>query len=178
MSIKFNEDEKKDIINMYLKYIPVSEIRKKYGVSKQPIYKVLKNNNIQLHGERKKFSYTDEIKIVQEYLNNKSASHLAEENNVTPDTILKLLRKNDVNIRSRKESLFQYHLDEHYFDEINTYEKAYACGLLWSDGCNKRDRNVISLTLQEADKDILETINNLMESTYPIYFRDNSKKVL
>ena len=174
--IIFNDDEQKDIIKMYLNFIPINQIREKYSVSKKPIYDVLKDNDIVLHGEKTKFSSVEEMKIIKEYLNNKSASCLSKENNVTTDTILKLLRRNNIAIRNREESLFKYHCNEHYFDEINTYEKAYTCGLLWADGCNKRDRNIISITLQESDKQILEIINNLMDSTYPIHFNDNTKR--
>ena len=44
--IIFNDDEQKDIITMYLNFIPINQIREKYGVSKKPIYDVLKDNNI------------------------------------------------------------------------------------------------------------------------------------
>ena len=174
--IIFNDDEQKDIIKMYLDFTPINQIREKYGVSKKRIYDVLKDNNIDLHGEKTKFSSVEETRIIQEYLNNKSASCLSKENHVTTDTILKLLRRNNITIRSREESLFQYHFNEYYFDEINTYEKAYACDLEWSDGWNRRDRNTVSITLQESDKHILETVNNLLDSTYPIHFNDNAKR--
>ena len=106
--IIFNDDEQKDIIKMYLDFTPINQIREKYGVSKKRIYDVLKDNNIDLHGEKTKFSSVEETRIIQEYLNNKSASCLSKENHVTTDTILKLLRRNNITIRSREESLFQY----------------------------------------------------------------------
>lgn len=174
--IIFSKDEQQNIMQMYLKFTPINQICEKYDVCKQPIYNVLKENNVNLHGEKMKFSADEELKIVADYLNNKSANKLAQENHVSTSTILKLLRRHNIQIRTRIESLFQYSVNEHYFDHIDTYEKAYTCGLLWSDGCNKRDRNVISITLQEADKHILEKIKELMNSDYPIHFKDNSNK--
>ena len=55
--IIFNDDEQKDIIKMYLDFTPINQIREKYGVSKKRIYDVLKDNNIDLHGEKTKFSW-------------------------------------------------------------------------------------------------------------------------
>ena len=44
--IIFDKNEQKEIVEMYLNYIPINQITQKYGVSKQPIYNVLKENNI------------------------------------------------------------------------------------------------------------------------------------
>lgn len=174
-NIVFKEDEIKDVINMYTSFVPVTEICKKYNVCKGTIYKVLNNNEISLHGEKKKFSETESLEIIADYNNGKSASKIALEKSTTADIIIKLLKRNNITIRTKSESLLKYTVNEFYFDKIDSYEKAYACGLLWSDGCNKRDRNTISITLQESDKHILETLRELMDSTYPIHFKDNSK---
>lgn len=123
-----------------------------------------------------KFSKTKEKEIIEKYQNGISANKISLEYHVTTDTIIKLLHRNNIPVRDRNTSLFQYSVNENYFDRIDSYEKAYACGLLWSDGCNKRDRDTISITLQESDVHILHTINNLMESTYPIHFKDNTTK--
>ena len=44
--IIFDKNEQKEIVEMYLNYIPINQITQKYGVSKQPIYNVLKENNV------------------------------------------------------------------------------------------------------------------------------------
>ena len=54
--IIFDKNEQKEIVEMYLNYIPINQITQKYGVSKQPIYNVLKENNVKLHGEKKKLN--------------------------------------------------------------------------------------------------------------------------
>lgn len=173
--IEFTEEQVQNIVAMYQTFVPVREICEKYNVCKQFIYKILKNN-VSLHGEKQKFSDSEVLCIIADYDNGESANKIALKMGTTADIIIKILKRNNISIRSRHESQFQYCVNEYYFDEINTYEKAYACGLLWSDGCNKRDRDIISITLQESDKHILEIINKSMNSTYPLHFIDNSKK--
>ena len=52
----------------------------------------------------------------------------------------------------------KYQLDECYFDEIDTPNKAYILGFLCADGTNNRDKGTVSMTLEEGDFDILEKI--------------------
>lgn len=175
--IIFNEDEIKDIIDMYTSFVSVTEICKKYNIAlKRIIYDVLKSNEISLHGKKRKFSETESLKIIADYRDGKSSIEIASEMDTSSNVIINVLKRNNITIRLKGESLRKYSVNDFYFDEIDSYEKAYVCGLLWSDGCNKRDRNTISITLQETDKHILDTLTELMDSTYPIHFKDNSKK--
>ena len=56
--------------------------------------------------------------------------------------------------------------DEHYFDDIDSDDKAYFLGLLWADGCNYRrceknkNAHQIIITLQEQDGYILKDLAN------------------
>ena len=43
----------------------------------------------------------------------------------------------------------KYQLDECYFDEIDTQNKAYILGFLCADGSNNRDKSTASMTLEE-----------------------------
>lgn len=173
----FTEDEIKDIIDMYTSFVPVTEICEKYNIKlKRIIYDILRSNAIPLYGKRKKFSETDLQKIISDYKNGKSATKIASEMDTSSNVIINVLKRNNITIRPSSGLSRKYFVNDFYFDEIDSYEKAYVCGLLWSDGCNKRDRDTITITLQESDKHILDTLAELMDSTYPIYFSDNSKK--
>lgn len=73
----------------------------------------------------------------------------------------------------------KYALDEHYFDNIDNPNKAYILGLLFADGWNDTDKNVITLSLQERDKEILEKINCELGSNKPlnyIHYEDYNDK--
>lgn len=54
------------------------------------------------------------------------------------------------------------HLNEFYFDNINTEYKAYFLGFLWADGCNILHRNRISVVIHFKDYELLRKLNDLI----------------
>src|ERR1035437_1132855 len=68
-----------------------------------------------------------------------------------------------------------YTFDEHYFDNIDTKDKAYILGFLFADGYNYECRGVISLSLAQRDKEILDKINEILHSNRPLQFIDMKK---
>lgn len=56
----------------------------------------------------------------------------------------------------------KYTLDENYFYNINTSEKAYILGFIAADGCVSEDRLVISISIN--DKHLLEKIKKEFKS--------------
>lgn len=70
----------------------------------------------------------------------------------------------------------KYSVNEHYFEKINTEEKAYWLGFLYADGCvldNKTKLGVsngkkLKLSLKEEDLEHLKKFNQCISSTYPI----------
>jgi len=71
-------------------------------------------------------------------------------------------------IRGRK-----YTINQHYFDSIDTEEKAYFLGFLYADGHNSKSS--VTLALKEDDKPILELFQTLINSNCPLKFRNNEK---
>lgn len=61
----------------------------------------------------------------------------------------------------------KYACNEHFFDTIDSDEKAYFLGFLLADGCVKNE-NILSIGLKHEDRYLLESFKNLLESTYPI----------
>ena len=68
-----------------------------------------------------------------------------------------------------------YTFDEHYFDTIDADNKAYILGLLFADGYNHEGRGVVSLSLSQTDKEILDKINETLKSDRPLQFIDMQK---
>lgn len=64
-----------------------------------------------------------------------------------------------------------YTLNENYFDIIDTEEKAYILGILYADGYNNTKRTNISISLKEADKEILERLSLAVGSNRPLSYR-------
>lgn len=131
------------------------------------IYTVYKKNG--------KWDFTEEQKdlICNLYMNeDKSSSVIAKQFGVsTPNVILNILKNRNVEITHKT-----YKFNEHYFDVIDDENKAYIMGLLYADGCNHYNKGVLSLSLQEEDKHILDEINLLLGNKKPLFFENLSKK--
>lgn len=81
-----------------------------------------------------------------------------------------LLRRNGYKAKSQSELQRKYSIVEDFFDKIDTEEKAYVLGLLYADGYNNINRNSVSLGLKESDKEILDKITTLIQSTKPLQY--------
>ena len=57
------------------------------------------------------------------------------------------------------------HVDDTYFSNIDTANKAYIFGLLWADGTHSIDFHKIKLDLQNCDIDILQKIKTELQWT-------------
>lgn len=69
----------------------------------------------------------------------------------------------------------KYHINEEYFDNIDTLNKAYVLGLMYADGCNFPPKHTAFLSLQEGDRKLLEDINKELENETPLRIVDQSK---
>lgn len=81
---------------------------------------------------------------------------------------------NEYGIKRTNNGLRKYHLNETYFDYIDTPNKAYLLGLLCADGCNFPPKGTVFIALQESDRDLLEKIN--IENETPLRIVDQSKR--
>jgi hypothetical protein len=67
-----------------------------------------------------------------------------------------------------------YTIDHHFFDEIDTPEKAYWLGFFSADGCVVR-KNAIAINLASVDGGHLEKLNASLSADYPVKFGPSSK---
>lgn len=79
-----------------------------------------------------------------------------------------LLEKHGIQ-KSVSQAKRKYSLNENYFDEIDTPNKAYILGFLYADGYNNRINNTVVLSLNREDREILEKINKEIGSTKPLF---------
>ena len=125
--VKFTEQEKQEIFNLYKSGLTGKEIQQKLNLKYfQPIYRVLKKH---------------------------------------PDYIPYSNGRNQIR---------KYTLNEDYFSEINTEEKAYIIGFIAADGHVDETAKRLKITLATKDKDILEKIRICLGSNTNI--KDFEKK--
>ena len=111
-----------------------------------------------------------EVEIIDKYNNGISINKLSKEYNLDWHWIERMLIRNNIIVRR------QYNINEKYFDNIDTPNKAYILGFLYADGCNSsnydKKRYCITITLQESDSQILYDIKNVIGYDAPIKFRE------
>lgn len=105
----------------------------------------------------------DEKSICKLYNDKLSLRDIAKKYSVSVKKISNVLNKNNINRRRSK-----YSLNELYFNEIDTREKAYFLGLLFADGGIYK--TVTTLTLQQEDKYIIDKFNKALSSNRELYF--------
>lgn len=105
-----------------------------------------------------------DLEVLKEKYPNTTTKKLAELLNTTIHKVLyeaeKLDLKKDSNLSKRK-----YSVNSDYFSSINR-KMAYVIGFIMADGCVSK--NELSFCLASKDIEILENINNLLNSTYTI----------
>jgi len=69
----------------------------------------------------------------------------------------------------------KYNINDKFFDDLRNPTSIYIIGLLYADGCNHSETS-ITLSLEECDHEILETINQLLKNEKPVTFQDKSNK--
>lgn len=117
-------------------------------------------------------SQTEDIKNM--YLNGISTVQIGKKYNVSNKVISRVLDK--FGIKRIGNGRRRYNLNEHYFDAIDTPNKAYILGLLYSDGCNYEPKNTISISLQEDDKELLDLVRKEIGSEKELEYIDYSNK--
>lgn len=169
--VKISESEHQNIIDLYKQGWSQPKIAEKYNVCRDTIKEIFKKHNISRKDKPCLFSDDEIEKIKQLYDSGKTSYELSEMYNMSSVNMRRWLHLWGVQMRKSK-----YTFDEHYFDVIDNQNKAYIMGLLYSDGYHNVKDNTITITLQEKDKHILESINCLLDSDRPLRFVNNNAK--
>jgi len=95
-------------------------------------------------------------RIVSIYNNGeKSFNEVARLSSINNVSVKNILKRKGIVLHDRSKFYRKYDLDEHYFENIDTEEKAYFLGLILADGCITK-KNSLIISLQEEDKHILD----------------------
>lgn len=168
---KISKNQYNMIANLYKNGMKVNDIASQYNVHPNTIKVILSKCGLTKKDRKGLLDLLDIQKIESLYKDGWSTKNIANQLNVSAESIRRVLKRNGI---ERRHSL--YSVNDHYFDIIDTQDKAYFIGLLWADGCNDVDKNLITITLQERDKHILDSFNDIIENTRPLYFVNKSAK--
>jgi hypothetical protein len=120
------------------------------------------------------FSIKEQNTICQEYIAGLSSIKLGKKWNCHDGTINYILIENGIPRRDRSHQRRKYDIDEYFFDEIDTPEKAYFLGFLYADGGFVRD--AIYLMIQQCDESILFVFNTLLKTNKPVRHYTNNQR--
>jgi hypothetical protein len=121
--------------------------------------------------------HLDEKLVVEKYSQLKNAHKVGDLFNVSNTLIIKILKRNNVEVIQRR-----YFVNETYFDEIDTEEKAYWLGFLYADGFirerfytkGKSRGNSLGINLGIKDIDHLELFKKCIGSTHKISIKEST----
>ena len=127
--------------------------------------------------KQRRLSHQEKIELFRMYeTGNYSGNQLTNYFPISQVAINSLLRRNGYVAKSASELKRKYPIVENFFDIINTEEKAYILGILYADGYNNTDRNSVSLGLKETDREVLDKITALIQSSKPLQYVDTSNQ--
>ena len=144
-------DKEEELINLYTNGMNVMDIADTLSINIGTIYNVINRNNIKL----KTALNIDVETLIEEYLLTNNITELTKKYKISFGKIKKILIKNNVDTTIK---LRKFKVNEDYFNIIDSEDKAYFLGLLYSDGYVNKEGFYLSL----CDKDllILETFKN------------------
>lgn len=148
------------IIENYKSGLSLNKLREKYNIGFDLIKKILGTEFIHNRGSRKK--YVD--LIISKYKDGKSIKKIVSETGISNITVSKYLKLNNIDL-----DRYKYDINHSWLDKIDTPEKAYFIGLMFSDGCVYKNCIVINLAI--CDINILKKINKYIANENIILIR-------
>ncbi len=152
-----SNQEYNNIIYLY-NNVSIKEIAEQYKVSRSTIENILKDCNV-ITNRRKSIKIIEDNsqRIIDMYNNGISIKTIAKYFEVDKKTISNHLKNNNVVIQNNQHlGKDCYKINENFFDNFSTPNQAYILGLLYADGYCNSNKNMIRITLQEEDKELLE----------------------
>lgn len=160
--MNFTKEQQKQIIDMYKNNVDIDELINHFDCEEHDVRVILKDAQM----DRVYNTFSQELydRIIKLYTKNKyTQAQICYDLLVSEQGIRNTLDRNNIPRRTYSENNRRFNRNQHYFDEIDTPNKAYILGMLYADGCNHTAHNAINIHLQEEDKEILEKIKDELE---------------
>jgi predicted DNA-binding protein YlxM (UPF0122 family) len=164
----------------YKNNIPTKTLSKKYKLTSTTIRNYLHRNNMKVidSGHTLKNNQKENYLLIKKMYLNKDMDivKIASKLKVFPSSIHRFLKRNRIPIKDASISRRTYSLNRNYFDKINTEGKAYFLGLLYADGCLRKNSFTFQIVLQERDKHILNSFKKELEFNGKLKFVNRKKE--
>lgn len=153
---EFTQEQKDNIVRMYLNQNNVDEIIDVYQCEEHFVRELLKERQI----DRVYNSFSEELenRVVEQYKNGVLIKDITYQLLVSATGVHKIISRHNIPRQTYTHRNRKYWRNSNYFDVIDTPNKAYFLGLLSSDGCNNTDARQIIISLSEEDGYLLERL--------------------
>ena len=154
----FTDDEIKEMIKLHdngLRNIDIADI---FDTSKTMISRIF--NELQIPSKHPPLTEERELQIKTFYESCFNINKTCKEMHCGLKTVDNIIKKYNLKKFSKSQRRRKYDIDEHYFENIDTANKAYSLGMFYSDGTVGSNTNIISISLQSRDKDIIDKLNH------------------
>ena len=104
-----------------------------------------------------KFTIEQEEKIIQKYKDGESLAKIGKEFSCSPTTVKNILKEYNIQTRNFSEArrnYLSYTLNENIFESIDSQDKAYWLGVMYSDGYISKKKYTNSFGLSVSEKDL------------------------
>jgi predicted HTH domain antitoxin len=154
--------DEKEMVAQYEKLKNVNKVAEIFNTSVSTVQRRLKKNNIIFTHIYETLNQDD---VLEQYDLLKNIHKVAEYFNVSISPVKKILKSNGIELTNRR-----YEVNHHYFDEIDTEEKAYWLGFLYADGYirERNGGNSLEMKLSVKDKHHLEKFRESIGSNHKI----------
>ena len=163
--------EKFDTLNIVSMYVDqglsISQICKDNKVSKDSVKKYLVYKGVTLKEIRQTYNKDEALSL---YNSGKTIEELAIKYNVTEKTIKKNLSLMGASVVDKRG---MWDLNEHFFDVIDTEEKAYWLGFIYADGNISSEGNRFEINLSAKDLDHMLKLKRFLNYDGEIRVEDN-----
>lgn len=148
------------ILDAYANGHSMAYVSKKYDINYEALGKVKRKHKIKtkrFSSHNKRINDNMELEMIRMYKKGKSSNAIAEYFGFkTRNTVLQVLNKHGVKVKKGISDYTKYNVD--VFKKIDSHDKAYVLGLIYTDGYIYKDYCGVCIQLTESDRYLLEKI--------------------
>lgn len=164
--LNFSDADIQEMIELYGSGLSQYSIAAMFKISRTAVANILRGKGVKGR-HRNTISEGERQYVIDEYLKNHNQSAIEKQMHMDIHVIRRILH--EAGIKTNDTLCHRlYDIDDTYFDEISTPNKAYVLGLLCADGNVSRNKGQWKICLQEKDKQILEDICKDMKTDRPL----------
>ncbi|MCZ2224542.1 MAG: hypothetical protein LC122_13035 [Chitinophagales bacterium] len=165
---KLSDEQIKEIIKLYKSGETPKEIGEAFNIYSNSVTRLLKRNGVE-RTQLIRLTEEQEKYILEKYNSGISSEDIAKEMNIVGSTVTRAIKRQGGKIRPATENKRKYKINMDYFEKIDTEEKAYFLGFLYSDGHIHSNDNTVTITLKDNDVEILKKFSNIIYGFEKLY---------